>query len=134
MVLVTLGRQMPSGKLAFATKRVNLMAVSMRAALAPSPTPHKAWEKFDQKEGSSSDEHLYCITSTCNQVFKLQEVGSIIHRESYERHCAHSGTITTSTHVALFMLTSRHVELKTLKFKHPTFTEYSSFTSIHCQC
>ena len=31
VVLVTLGRQMPSGRLAFATRRVDLMAASMRA-------------------------------------------------------------------------------------------------------
>ena len=44
---------MPSGRLAFATRRVNLMAASMRAPLAlcadgMTILPHKAWEKLDQ--------------------------------------------------------------------------------------
>ena len=46
---------MPSGRLAFATRRVDLMAASMRAPLALCtdgmtilPPPHKAWEKVDQ--------------------------------------------------------------------------------------
>ena len=47
---------MPSGRLAFATRRVDLMAAGMRAPLAlcadgMTILPHKAWEKLD---GSSS--------------------------------------------------------------------------------
>ena len=47
---------MPSGRLAFATRRVDLMAAGMRAPLALCadgmtilpPPPHEAWEKLDQ--------------------------------------------------------------------------------------
>ena len=41
---------MPSGRLAFATRHVDLMAVGMRAplALCADGIPYKAWEKLDQ--------------------------------------------------------------------------------------
>ena len=47
---VTWEAKMPSGRLAFATRRVDIMAASMRAvdSLYGRHSPPKAWEKVDQ--------------------------------------------------------------------------------------